>query len=63
MTICASARFTTALRRCRVVWGVSLVIATFEPMRAFVSVDFPALGRPTSATKPLRMLPGPREGV
>jgi hypothetical protein len=31
-----------------------LVIATFVPTSAFVSVDLPALGRPTKQAKPAR---------
>ena len=38
----------------RVVCGLSLVITTFWPTIALVSVDLPALGRPTNDTKPLR---------
>jgi hypothetical protein len=36
-----------------VVWGCGEVIATFEPTRALVSVDLPALGRPTKQANPL----------
>ena len=36
----------------RVVCGLSLVMATFSPTRAFVSVDLPTFGRPTNVTKP-----------
>lgn len=39
---------------CRVVCGLLEVIATFEPTRAFVSVDLPALGRPTKQANPER---------
>src|SRR4029079_6372659 len=38
----------------RVVCGRLLTMPTFSPTSALVSVVFPALGRPTSATKPLR---------
>jgi hypothetical protein len=38
----------------RVVWGFELVIATFSPTRAFVSVDLPTFGRPTNETNPAR---------
>src|SRR6476469_2207971 len=39
---------------CRVVWGLELVIATFCPTRALVSVDLPAFGRPTRQANPAR---------
>ena len=39
---------------CRVVCGFELVIATFCPTRALVSVDLPALGRPTRQANPAR---------
>src|SRR5580704_4613790 len=51
-TICASGRVTTPWIDVRVVCGLSATMATFCPTRAFSSVDFPALGRPTSDTKP-----------
>src|SRR6187549_3186198 len=38
----------------RVVCGLSLVMATFSPTSAFVSVDLPTFGRPTNVTKPDR---------
>ena len=38
----------------RVVCGLSLVMATFSPTSAFVSVDLPTFGRPTNVTKPER---------
>jgi hypothetical protein len=38
----------------RVVCGFELVIATFSPTRALVSVDFPTFGRPTIDTNPAR---------
>src|SRR5512141_2901089 len=41
----------------RVVWGLSEVITIFCPTTALVSVDFPALGRPTKHAKPLRNAP------
>ena len=41
----------------RVVCGLSLVIATFSPTSAFVSVDLPTFGRPTNVTKPERPRP------
>ena len=43
----------------RVVCGLSLVMATFSPTSAFVSVDFPTLGRPTNVTKPQWIAPSP----
>ena len=39
---------------CRVVCGLLEVIATFSPTSALVSVDLPALGRPTKQAKPER---------
>ena len=38
----------------RVVCGLSEVMTTFWPTSALVSVDLPALGRPTNDAKPLR---------
>ena len=38
----------------RVVCGLSLVIATFSPTSALVSVDLPTFGRPTKVTNPDR---------
>src|SRR3954451_5583331 len=37
---------------CRVVWGRLEVMATFWPISALVSVDLPALGRPTKHANP-----------
>jgi hypothetical protein len=34
----------------RVVWGLSETIAIFSPTIRLTSVDFPALGRPMTAT-------------
>ena len=39
---------------CRVVSGFDEVMATFCPTRALVSVDLPALGRPTRQANPAR---------
>jgi hypothetical protein len=39
-----------------VVCGLALVIATFSPTKAFVSVDLPTFGLPTKVTKPDRKL-------
>jgi hypothetical protein len=36
----------------RVVCGREEVIETLVPTRAFTSVDFPTLGRPTTVTNP-----------
>ena len=36
-----------------VVWGLSVVIATFSPKIAFISVDFPTLGRPIIPINPV----------
>jgi hypothetical protein len=33
-------------------WGLGLVIASFWPTSLLRRVDFPALGRPATATKP-----------
>ena len=41
-----SSRFTTAVIRLRVVWGLDDTIASFCPASAFVNVDLPTLGRP-----------------
>ena len=49
-----SSRCTMPRMVCRVVCGRIDVIATLVPTRAFVSVDFPVLGRPTKHTKPER---------
>jgi len=38
----------------RVVCGFSLVMTILVPTRAFVSVDLPALGRPTKQQNPER---------
>src|SRR3954453_15876981 len=45
---------------CRVVCGLSLVMTIFVPTSALVSVDFPALGRPTKQQKPDRNVTVPR---
>src|SRR5699024_12190742 len=42
----------------RVVWGLLEVMATLSPTRALVSVDFPALGRPTRQANPARYAEG-----
>ena len=49
----ASGRCTMPRITVRVVWGLSEVIATLVPTSALVSVDLPALGRPTNDAKPL----------
>src|SRR5690242_17480241 len=41
--------------RCRVVCGLAVTMLTFWPTSAFTSDDLPTLGRPTTATIPLRM--------
>ncbi len=53
-TSCPSGRFTMPRTTVRVVCGLSEVITTFWPTRALVSVDLPALGRPTNDAKPDR---------
>ena len=50
----ASGRVTMPRTACRVVCGRLEVIAIFSPTRALVSVDLPALGRPTRLAKPER---------
>lgn len=42
--------------RCRVVWGVEVVMETFSPTRRLTSVDFPTFGRPVTLTNPLVMV-------
>ncbi|GAA4876899.1 hypothetical protein GCM10023222_36710 [Saccharopolyspora cebuensis] len=54
MISCASGRCTIPRIACRVVWGLLEVIATFEPTKALVSVDLPALGLPTKQANPER---------
>ena len=53
-TSCASGRCRMPRMACRVVCGRLDVIAIFEPISALVSVDLPALGRPTKQAKPDR---------
>ena len=53
-TSCASSRVTMPRIACRVVCGLDEVMATFSPTSALVSVDLPALGRPTMQAKPDR---------
>src|SRR3954453_6825428 len=50
----ASGRLTMPRTTVRVVCGLEEVITTLEPTIALVSVDFPALGRPTKQANPLR---------
>ena len=47
----ASGRVTMPRTACRVVCGLLLVITILLPTRALVSVDFPALGRPSSGNR------------
>src|SRR5699024_3556343 len=51
---CPSDRWTIPRIACRVVCGLLDVIATLVPTSALVSVDLPALGRPTKHAKPDR---------
>src|SRR6266567_6822404 len=51
-TSCATSAVQTPRIRCLVVCGLSETIATFEPVSALTSVDFPTFGRPATATKP-----------
>ncbi len=53
-TSCASGRCTMPRITRLVVCGRSLVIATFAPTSALVSVDLPTLGRPARQAKPER---------
>src|SRR5687767_206105 len=55
-TNCAFSRVATPRMRWRVVWGFAAVMLTLKPTSALTSVDLPTLGRPTTATLPLRML-------
>ena len=59
---CASGRCTMPRIVCRVVCGRPDVIATFWPTSALVSVDLPALGRPTKQAKPDRKVIGSLRG-
>ena len=61
-TIWASSVRTTPSMRLRVVCATGDVMAILRPMQAFMSVDFPAFGRPTSATNPL-LKPGCAAGA
>ena len=51
---CPCSRCTMPRMARRVVCGFELVIATFSPTSAFVSVDLPTFGRPTIETNPAR---------
>jgi hypothetical protein len=48
----ASGLRTMPLITRRVVWGLLLVMATFVPTNAFISVDLPTFGRPAKHAKP-----------
>src|SRR5436309_11962312 len=61
--------FLVPVMRFRVVCGRGDTIESFSPTRRFKSVDFPALGRPMSDTKPARLVtvagpasPAPTQG-
>src|SRR3954451_2323056 len=54
---CASGRCTIPRTACRVVCGFDDVMTIFFPTSALVSVDLPALGRPTKQAKPARKAP------
>ncbi len=41
--------------RCQVVWALGVTMLRRSPRSAFIRVDFPALGRPTRVTYPLRV--------
>src|SRR5690349_22265660 len=51
---CPCGRWTMPRMARRVVCGFELVMATFSPTSAFVSVDLPTFGRPTIETNPAR---------
>src|SRR5688572_29536523 len=51
-TIWVSSKVRIPVIRSRVDWGLGLVMASFWPTSRFNSVDFPTLGRPTTATNP-----------
>ena len=48
-TIPAAGRLTIPIRRCRVVWGLGEVMASFSPTSRFRRVDLPTLGKPMRA--------------
>ena len=51
---CDSARIRMPRTRNRVVWAFGETIESFAPVSRFISVDLPAFGAPTIATKPHR---------
>src|SRR5918996_5054316 len=53
-TIWAPGWLAIPVIRFRVVWGRGETMASFSPTSRFRRVDFPAFGRPTSATNPAR---------
>ena len=53
-TICAFSVVTIPRIALRVVSGRDDAMAICVPIRAFISVDFPTFGLPTTATKPER---------
>src|SRR5229473_1529606 len=55
--ICPCGLVTIPWMRLRVVCGLEVTIAIFCPTRRFMSVDFPAFGRPMMATNPERNVP------
>ena len=40
--------------RLRVVWGLAVTMASFQPRKRLSNVDFPAFGFPSNATAPAR---------
>jgi hypothetical protein len=52
ITSCASERCTMPRIARRVVCGRLLVMATFDPTSAFMSVDLPTFGRPAKQANP-----------
>ena len=52
-TNCESSLVRMPVMRFRVVWGLLETMATFSPSMALSRVDFPTLGRPTMAIKPV----------
>jgi hypothetical protein len=54
--ICAAPSSTMPRRLARVVCALRDTPATFDPTSALINVDLPALGAPSSATKPQDVL-------
>ena len=56
MISCASSVVWMPRMRSRVDWGLGLVMLSFWPMMRLRRVDLPALGFPTTATIPARVM-------